>query len=143
MSVCRCWLAHRNAPSFILMSLTNSSLVFPPNNQDNDIPNHNSSFPSLFLPPHPNMFMIMPPKEPSIKQQSQQKSKISTPATLGQSIFTCLQEDTSCHSSRPAVRTSTTGSRERSRARMGCASRNPSRFYLLWMFCQDVLQLVL
>jgi hypothetical protein len=47
---------------------------------------------------------------------------------------TYLQEDTSCHPSRPVVRTSTTGSRGQSRGLRGCAIRNPSRFCPLWIF---------
>jgi len=57
---------------------------------------------------------------------------------------TCLQEGTSCRSSRLVGRRSTTGSPGRSRGLRGCAIRNPSRFCLLWNdFPLEVIRLLL
>lgn len=41
-------------------------------------PNHNSSLPSPFLPPNPNMFMIIPPNEPVGKAKKEQVSNLGT-----------------------------------------------------------------
>lgn len=64
-------------PSMSLNNVTAAKRIiriFPRSCQPGIPANHSSSFPSLFLPPHPNMFMIIPPKEPARTMPSQQSS---------------------------------------------------------------------